>query len=137
MVTIAVMDSQYVARLDGSSGRPRWVALLAGLIPSFLLWSATPFILVPGAAVGWSQLFKCGLVGMAISVLVRLAMRLVLPGLISGWIGFGPIGVAMALMTWSGVVAVSWVTIACAGAIVWERSVPVGLAASAVEARTT
>ena len=41
-----------------------------------------------------------------------------------GWTGFGPIGVAMTLMTWCGFLAIGWVAIACAGAILWERNAP-------------
>ena len=47
--------------------------------------------------------------------------RTVFPLLLSGWTGFGPIGVAMTLMTWCGVVGVGWVVSACAGAVFWER----------------
>jgi hypothetical protein len=44
--------------------------------------------------------------------------------LLIGWTGFGPIGVAMALMTWCGVIAIGWVVTACVGAVLWERTAP-------------
>ena len=36
----------------------------------------------------------------------------------------GPIGVAMALMTWCGVIGIGWVLTACVGAVLWERTAP-------------
>ncbi len=53
-----------------------------------------------------------------------IASRLVFPALLKGWTGFGPIGVALTLMTWCGVLGVGWVVTACTGAIIWERSAP-------------
>jgi hypothetical protein len=48
----------------------------------------------------------------------------VFPMLLKGWSGFGPMGVAMTLMTWSGVLATGWVVIPCVGAILWGRNAP-------------
>jgi len=53
-----------------------------------------------------------------------LTGRVLLPMLLSGWEGFGPIGAAMALMTWCTVVAALWVITACLGAVLWERNAP-------------
>lgn len=44
--------------------------------------------------------------------------------MLRGWDGFGPIGVAMALMTWCGVIGIGWVLTACVGAVLWERAAP-------------
>ncbi len=44
------------------------------------------------------------------------------PKLLLGWVGFGPIGVAMALMTTCTVIAALWVITACMGAVLWERN---------------
>ena len=52
------------------------------------------------------------------------ALRLVFPPMLAGWTGFGPIGVAMAIVTWCGIVAIGWVATACLGAVLWERSAP-------------
>jgi hypothetical protein len=57
-------------------------------------------------------------------VAIPVAGHIVFPVLLSGWTGFGPIGVAMALMTWCGVVAFGWVLTACVGAVAWERTAP-------------
>ena len=54
-------------------------------------------------------------------VVLPSAARIAFPALLSGWTGFGPIGVAMTLMTWCGIVGVGWVVSACAGAVFWER----------------
>jgi hypothetical protein len=41
--------------------------------------------------------------------------------LLSGWQGFGGIGVAFTLMTWCGVMGVAWVVTVCAGATLSEH----------------
>ena len=98
---------------------------LAGLIPSFVLWSATPAILVRNGRNEWRHLAWCGLAGVILdAVLIRMLTRVLLPALLSGWHGFGPIGAAMTLMTWCTVVAALWVITACLGAMLWERSAP-------------
>ena len=53
------------------------------------------------------------------------------PSLLSGWTLFGPIGVAMALMTWCGVLGFGWVVIACFSGVLWERSAPPATAVTA------
>jgi uncharacterized BrkB/YihY/UPF0761 family membrane protein len=104
---------------------------LVGLIPQFLLWFATPAILVRNGANAWRQLAWCGLTGVLLdTVLIRLATRLLLPALLQGWVGFGPIGVAMTLMTWCTVAAALWVITACIGAVMWERTAPVAVVVS-------
>lgn len=101
---------------------------LVGLLPSFILWSATPAILVRDGANGWRHLAWCGLAGVVLdAVVIRLLTRILLPALLSGWEGFGPIGAAMTLMTWCTVVAALWVITACLGAMLWERSAPAEL----------
>ena len=55
---------------------------------------------------------------------MRIATRLVLPKLLSGWTMFGPIGTAMCLMTWMGVIAIAWVATILVGAMLWERNAP-------------
>jgi hypothetical protein len=51
-------------------------------------------------------------------------LRLVFPPMLDSWTGFGPIGVAMAIITWCGVIGISWVVTACLSAVLWERSAP-------------
>jgi len=58
------------------------------------------------------------------ATIIPLAARVIFPPLLRGWDGFGPIGVAMTLMTWCGVVGFGWVVTACVGAVLWERTAP-------------
>lgn len=110
---------------------PGIVFNLLGLLPSFILWFATPMILVRNGSIGWKHLAWCGLAGVVIdAMLIRLVTRILLPALLSGWEGFGPIGAAMTLMTWCTVVAALWVITACLGAVLWERNAPADLVLS-------
>lgn len=94
-------------------------------IPPFILWSASPFILVRNGSAGWRHLAWCGLAGLILDVLgVRVTLRWFFPKLLEGWTSFGPIGVAMAIMTTCTVIAVLWVVTACLGAVLWERNAP-------------
>jgi len=112
-------------RIDGV---PHIFFNVIGLLPSFILWSATPALLVRDGSNGWRHLAWCGLAGLLLdAVLVRLITRILLPMLLSGWEGFGPIGAAMALMTWCTVMAALWVITACVGAVLWERTAPADL----------
>jgi uncharacterized BrkB/YihY/UPF0761 family membrane protein len=100
-----------------------WVVL--GALPTMLLWSLSPVLLVRNGSAGWRYLFWSGIVGLALDTFgVRLTLRFVFPALLGGWKGFGPIGVAMSMMTTSGVIAVLWVATACLGAVLWERFAP-------------
>lgn len=110
------------------AGVPHVIFNVLALVPSFVLWSATPAILVRDGSNGWRHLMWCGLAGVVLdAVLIRVITRVLLPMLLGGWEGFGPIGAAMALMTWCTVVAALWVITACVGAVVWERSAPAEL----------
>lgn len=93
---------------------------------SMVFWGLSPLLLVPG--VRWSrwQFLAAGLTGAIINVIIlRAAVRAVFPLLLAGWEGFGDIGVALTMMTWSGVMGVVWVVVACAGAVFTERHCPV------------
>ncbi len=107
-------------------GAPRGInkgpRFLMSLVPSILFWSLTPVLLVKGTAHHGKRLLWAGLVSTLIDgVVLRIAGKIFFPLLLSGWEGFGPIGVAMTLMTWSAVVGTGWVVCACAGAIIVER----------------
>jgi uncharacterized BrkB/YihY/UPF0761 family membrane protein len=93
--------------------------------PSFALWSLSPMILVRDGSNGWRHMAWCGLAGVVLDLLgVRITLKLVFPQLLSGWVSFGPIGVAMAIMTTCTVIAALWVITACLGAVLWERKAP-------------
>jgi hypothetical protein len=71
------------------------------------------------------NLALAGLAGVVIDgTILPLAARILFPQLLSGWDGFGPIGVAMALITWCMVMGIGWVVTACVGAVLWERTAP-------------
>lgn len=98
---------------------------LVSMIPMWLFWSLSPVLLVRDGGRGRRALFLAGLAGVIIDGLVMgIAVRIAFPILLDGWTQFGPIGVAMTLMTWCGVVGIAWVATACMGAIIWERSAP-------------
>jgi uncharacterized BrkB/YihY/UPF0761 family membrane protein len=98
---------------------------LAIAVPSFVLWSLSPVILVRNGSAGRKYLAWSGLTGVVLDLLlVRIVLRWVFPRLLNGWVGFGPIGAAMAMMTTCTVIATLWVVNACIGAVLWERTAP-------------
>ncbi len=106
---------------------------LVSLVPVWLFWSVTPAILVRDGASGKKKyLAGAGLAGVIIDgVILTLGSRIFFPMLLSGWTVFGPIGVAMAVMSWCGVLGFGWVIIACFSAVLWERSAPLRVVAAA------
>ena len=103
----------------------RIATMLLGSIPTFVLWSVAPFILVRNGTRGWRHMAWGGLAGVILDLVgVRITLRWVFPKLLAGWVSFGPIGAAMALMTTCTVIAVLWVGTACLGAVLWERTAP-------------
>ena len=97
-------------------------------IPSFVLWSVSPLILVRNGKNGWKHMAWCGLAGLALDLFgVRITLRWVFPQLLAGWTSFGPIGVAMAMMTTCTVIATLWVVTAALSAVLWERNAPADL----------
>jgi hypothetical protein len=98
---------------------------LAGFVPGFVLWAVSPAILIRNGRLGWRQFVWCGLVGVILdNVFARFTLRWIFPQLLDGWVGFGPIGAAMALMTTCTIIATLWVVSACMGAVIWERKAP-------------
>ena len=104
------------------NGPKDWFLVLFTLVPSTLLWAVTPVILLRNGATGWQHFFVCGIIGTVLDVVIlRIATRLVFPWLIGNWVSFGPIGAAMAFMTWCSVIGTLWVVTACVTGVVWER----------------
>ena len=112
--------------LDGDqSGATHAALFVAALIPVWIFWSLTPFLLVRDGGRGPKYLALAGLAGVVIDgVVIPLAAQVAFPPLLHGWDGFGPIGVSMTLMLWCGVIGTGWVVTACVGAILWERMAP-------------
>lgn len=114
-----------------------WIQVLlfaVALMPVWAFWSLTPVVLVRDGGHGFRYLALAGLAGVVIDgIIIPVAGRVVFPVVIDGWTNFGAIGVAMALMTWCGVIGVGWVITACVGAVLWERSAPTD---TVIEAQT-
>jgi hypothetical protein len=105
----------------GAGGRA--ALMILALVPVWIFWSLTPVLLVRDGARGLRSLALAGFAGLVIDgIVLPTVFRLGFPKMLEGWTGFGPMGVAMTLMTWCGVLAVGWVVVACTGAIVWERT---------------
>jgi hypothetical protein len=106
-------------------GAIRALLFVAAQIPVWIFWSLTPVLLVRDGGRGRRYLALAGLAGVVIDgTILPLAARILFPQLLSGWDGFGPIGVAMALITWCMVMGIGWVVTACVGAVLWERTAP-------------
>lgn len=99
--------------------------IVVSLIPVWVFWSLTPVILVRDGGHGFKYLALVGLSGVVIDgIIVPIIGRFIFPEVIGAWTQFGPIGVAMALMTWCAVLGTAWVITACIGAVLWERTAP-------------
>ncbi len=119
------------------SGATQVVMFVIALIPVWVFWSATPAILVRDGGHGPKYLALAGLAGVVIDgIIIPVAGRIVFPGVIDAWTNFGPIGVAMAIMTWCGVLGTGWVITACVGAVLWERTAPTDTVLEAQTAET-
>ena len=110
----------------------RAALLLVSLVPVWIFWSLTPMLLVRDGGRGAKFHLLAGFAGVVIDGIVLTAVvRVGFPILLRGWTGFGPMGVAMTLMTWCGVIATGWVVIGCTSAIIWERNAPAEIHTSA------
>jgi len=107
------------------TGATRVLLFVVALAPVWIFWALTPVLLVQEGTRGWRYLALAGLAGVVIDgTILPLAARILFPPLLNGWDGFGPIGIAMALMTWCGVIGIGWVVTACVSAVLWERTAP-------------
>ncbi len=103
----------------------RLLRFAVSLVPVWIFWSVTPALLVRDGGRGRRYLLLAGLAGVLIDgIVLPLGSRWLFPPVLSGWEELGPIGVAMALLTWCGTVGTGWVVTACVGAVLWERNAP-------------
>lgn len=136
--TLAVMRLHPGSRSDAGAAAPclseycgphgagiRAALLVVSLVPVWIFWSLTPMLLVRDGGRGWKYHLIAGFAGVVIDgILIAAVVQVGFPILLQGWTGFGPMGVAMTLMTWCGVLATGWVVIGCMGAVIWERNAP-------------
>jgi hypothetical protein len=122
---IMIVLRERIAFGGDHTGWIRALLFMAALVPIWIFWSLTPVLLVRDGGRGRRYLALAGLAGAIIDgTILPLAARILFPPLLRGWNGLGPIGVAMALMTWCGVIGIGWVVTACVGAVMWERTAP-------------
>ncbi len=123
---LATMIARQEISLAGQNGSGVHLLVLVGaLVCVWLFWSLSPILLVRDGSRSFRALMIAGTAGVVIDgIVLHIAGRVAIPILLQGWTGFGPIGVAMTLMTWCGVLGIGWVLTACSGAVFWERFSP-------------
>ncbi len=93
------------------------VAVLA----AFVIWLLTPRLLLH-RALSWRELVPSGLVGMALTAALRAFSRWAMPRWLTEYARpFGAIGVAMGMVFWLLLTCYTWVIVAAATAVMWER----------------
>lgn len=118
-------------------GVTQLLLFVVALVPVWVFWSLTPLVLVRDGGHGLKYLALAGLAGVVIDgIIVPAIGRIIFPGVIDAWTSFGPIGVAMAIMTWCAVLGTAWVITACVGAVLWERTAPTDTVIDAQTAET-
>ncbi len=119
-------------------GLTQLLLFTVALVPVWAFWSLTPLVLVRDGGHGLKYLALAGLAGVVIDgIIVPAIGRIIFPGVIDAWTSFGPIGVAMAIMTWCTVLGTAWVITACVGAVLWERTAPTDTVLQAQTAEIT
>lgn len=132
-LTMLVLRERTAYSTD-TAGAQQVLLFVVALIPVWAFWSLTPVVLVRDGGRGLRYLARAGLAGVVIDgVIIPLGGRLLYPPVIDAWTEFGPIGIAMALITWCSVLGTGWVITACVGAVLWERNAP---ADTVIEAQT-
>ncbi|BBZ67978.1 hypothetical protein MINS_34070 [Mycolicibacterium insubricum] len=121
LVMVAVRE--FVAFGGDHSGPVRVLLFAVGLVPAWIFWAMTPLLLVRDGGRGARYLARAGLAGVVIDgIVIPLVARLVFPIILRSWEEFGPMGVAMTLLIWAGVIGTGWVLTACISAVLWEDS---------------
>lgn len=118
--------SQFLLAIPARHGRALFAAVVPViLVMNYLFWLVTPRLLLD-KELDWADLRPGAVMGMiAATVLWRLS-AVILPGWFD-WYGrgFGGIGIGLAMLSWTYVVAVVWVLIVVASAAYWERTATV------------
>jgi hypothetical protein len=89
------------------------LAGLAGVALTFLLWGATPHLLLGKDLGGWRGLVPTAIAGTVVTVGLRLLSLLLLPRWLASWaIPLGAIGTSLALLLVVQLLATGWVVVA-------------------------
>ena len=98
------------------------LAGLAGVALTFVLWGATPHLLLGKDLGGWRGLVPTAVAGTVVTVGLRLVSLVLLPRWLASWaVPFGAIGASIALLLVVQLLATGWVVVAAFGAVYWER----------------
>jgi uncharacterized BrkB/YihY/UPF0761 family membrane protein len=124
LITLLLMTSVGLTVRYWASSRPSWfLVLVAPLLLSvtFGFYLATPR-LVLDLPFGWRDLIPGAVVCTAVAAAINVASTY----FVRNWFNFygsayGGFGVALALMSWIGIISVFWVWIAAAEGVYWER----------------
>jgi len=115
--------------LQRFSGRHGWWVLVF-IVPmvgamNYLFWLITPRFMLD-KQLDWADLRPGAVIGTIGSTGLWLVSLLVLPGWFD-WYGrgFGAIGIALALLSWTYVVAIVWVVVVVAFSAYWEHTATV------------
>ena len=124
LIALLVMTSASLTVRYWASSRPWWFLLLVGplaLAMTFTFYLVTPR-LVLDLDFGWRDLLPGAAICTGVAAALNTASTFVLAHWF-GWYGqaYGSFGVALAMMSWIGILALFWVWIAAAQGVYWER----------------
>jgi uncharacterized BrkB/YihY/UPF0761 family membrane protein len=102
------------------------VALPLLLLAVYWFWRTTPRLLLNKPLHG-RDLRPVALVGVCGTAVLALFTQFVLPGWFNSYAkGFGGVGVALGVASFLYVVGIIWILIVVIGAVIWERTAPLG-----------
>ena len=114
---------QLLQRVVAKHGSVYFVAIVpVVMVMNYLFWLITPRLLLD-KPLARKDLRPGAILGMIGSTALWVLSLIILPGWFS-WYGqgFGGIGIALALLSWTYVVSIVWVVIVVISAVMWERS---------------
>ena len=129
LVALLAMTSLALTVRYWASSRPWWFLVVVGPISfamTLVFYWATPR-LVLDLPFGWRDLLPGALIAAVLAGVLNIASTFVLARWFS-WYGqaYGSFGVALALMSWVGIVSLFWVAIAAVQGVYWEGRADAG-----------
>jgi uncharacterized BrkB/YihY/UPF0761 family membrane protein len=115
--------SQLAQRIPAKKGDWAFVIVIPVVLAmNYAFWLITPRLLLD-KRLARRDLRPGAILGMIASTVLWLLSLVILPGWFS-WYGqgFGAVGIALALLSWTYVVSIVWVVIVVISAIMWEHS---------------